>query len=77
MSATLPYQVVIAQDEIVVRFDRSLVQPNDLGEFLDYLRLKIVRRQNQLTDEEIVALADEINQSGWERIRKDFLAGIQ
>lgn len=46
MSATLPYQVAIAQDEIVVRFDRNLVQPNDLGEFLDYLRLKIVRRQN-------------------------------
>jgi hypothetical protein len=77
MSAALPYQVAIAQDEIVVRFDRNLVQPSELSEFLDYLRLKVVRRQNQLTDEEIAELADEINRSGWARIREDFLAGLQ
>lgn len=76
MSTALPYEVAFAQDEIVVHFDRTLVEPDDLGEFLDYLRLKIVRRQNQLTDEEIGELAAEINQSGWERIRKDFLAGV-
>lgn len=77
MTATLPYQVAIAQDEIVVRLDRNFIQPNDLSEFLDYLRIKIVRQQNQLTDEEIAELADEVNRSGWERIRKDFLAGVQ
>lgn len=73
MSTALPYQVAVAQNEIVVRLDRALFEAADLTELLDYLRLKVIRRQSQLTDTEIAELADEINQSGWERIKQEFL----
>jgi hypothetical protein len=61
MSTAIPYQVAVAQDEIVVRLDRTLFEAADLTELLDYLRLKVIRRQSQLTEAEIAELADEIN----------------
>lgn len=73
---TIPYQVAVAPDEIIVRLDRTLFQPADLTELLDYLQLKALRRQSQLTDAEIEQLAEEINQSGWKRIKQNFLAGL-
>ena len=76
MSTAIPYQVAVAQDEIVVRLDRTLFEAADLTELLDYLRLKVIRRQSQLTEAEIEELADEINQSGWKHIKQEFLAGV-
>jgi hypothetical protein len=43
---------------------------------LEFLRLKIVRKRAQLRDEEVAALADEVNQQGWERIRDSFLRDV-
>ncbi|MBX3015612.1 MAG: hypothetical protein KF832_29085 [Caldilineaceae bacterium] len=76
MSMVAPYQIAIVQDEIVVRINRSFFQADELTELLDYLRLKALRRQSRLTDAEIAELADEINQSGWERIKTQFLDGV-
>lgn len=75
MSAVAPYQVAIAEDEIVVRMDRAFFQPDELAELLEYLRLRVLRRQNRLADAEVAELAAEINQSAWERIKTQFLAG--
>lgn len=77
MTIASPYQIAIESSEIVVRFDRSVFQADELTELLDYLRLKSLRRRSQLTDEQIEALADDVNQSGWRRIQEDFLAGIE
>ncbi|MEZ4864400.1 MAG: hypothetical protein R3C14_24010 [Caldilineaceae bacterium] len=76
MSMVAPYQIAIAQDEIVVRINRSFFQTDELTELLDYLRLKALRRQSRLTDAEIAELADEMIQSGWERIKTQFLDGV-
>ncbi len=56
-----------------MRFDRDFFDNRDLTEFLDYLRLKVIRKQSELIDEQIAELADEIHQSGWERIKAEFL----
>lgn len=77
MTVAAPYQIAIESSEIVVRFDRSVFQADELTELLDYLRLKSLRRQSQLTDEKIETLADDVNQSAWQRIKDDFLAGIE
>ncbi len=77
MSVVAPYQVAIAQDEIVVRMNRAFFEPDELTELLEYLRLKVLHRQSRLSDAEIAQLADEINQSAWERIRPQFLAGVE
>lgn len=76
MSAMAPYQVAIAEDEIVVRMDRAFFQPDELAELLEYLRLRVLRRQNRLSDTEVAELANEINKSAWERIKTQFLAGV-
>jgi|GEM_PF-1516603 len=77
MSMASPYQIAIEPSEIIVRVDRSLFEADELTELLDYLRLKALRRQSRLTDEQIETLADEFNQSAWQRIKTDFLDGIE
>lgn len=76
MSVVAPYQVAVAQDEIIVRMDRAFFQPDELTELLEYLRLKVLRRQSRLSDAEIAELAAEINQSAWAHIKPQFLAGV-
>ena len=75
MSVVAPYQVAVAQDEIIVRMDRAFFQPDELTELLEYLRLKVLRRQSRLSEAEIAELAAEINQSAWESIKPQFGAG--
>ena len=75
MSVVAPYQVAVAQDEIIVRMDRAFFQPDELTELLEYLRLKVLRRQSRLSEAEIAELAAEINQSAWESIKPQFWAG--
>ncbi len=77
MAETLPYLVELGDAAVVVRFDRSFFDNNDLTDLLDYLRLKVLRKHSQLTDEQIAALAAEIKQSGWERIKDQFLGDLQ
>lgn len=76
MTEAMPYQLEIEDESLTVRFDRNFFDNNDVQEMLEYLRLKIVRKQAQLRDEEVAALADEINQQGWERIRDSFLRDV-
>lgn len=76
MTEAMPYQLEIEDESLTVRFDRNFFDNNDVQEMLEYLRLKIVRKRAQLRDEEVAALADEINQQGWERIRDSFLRDV-
>ena len=73
MSASIPYSVAFEEEAIVVRFDRDFLGQDELTELLDYLGSKVLRSRSRLTDEEISELADQINRSGWERIRDQFL----
>ena len=73
MSVSNPYSVAIEEETIVVRFDRDFFSQDELSELLDYLRAKVLRNRAQLTDDQIAELADEVNLSGWERIKDDFL----
>jgi hypothetical protein len=76
MTETIPYQLEIEDESLTVRFDRNFFDNNDVQEMLEFLRLKIVRKRAQLRDEEVAALADEVNQQGWERIRDSFLRDV-
>jgi len=73
MSVSNPYSIAIEEEAIVVRFDRDFFSQDELSEFLDYLRAKVVRNRARLTDDQIAELANEVNSSGWERIKEDFL----
>lgn len=73
MSVSNPYSIAIEEEAIVVRFDRDFFSQDELSEFLDYLRAKVVRNRARLTDDQIAELANEVNSSGWERIKEYFL----
>ena len=60
MAETLPYLVELGEAAVVVRFDRDFFDNNDLTDLLDFLRLKVIRKRSQLTDEQIATLAAEI-----------------
>ena len=42
-------------------------------QLLDYLKVKSIADESQATDEEIVALANEINQSSWKTNKQRFV----
>ena len=42
-------------------------------QLLDYLKVKSIADESQATDEEIVALANEINQSWWKTNKQRFI----
>ena len=42
-------------------------------QLLDYLKVKSIADESQATDEEIVALANEINQSWWKTNKQHFI----
>jgi len=73
MSASIPYSVAIEEEAIVVRFDRDFFGQDELAELLDYLRTRVLRSHSHLSDDQIAELADQVNLSGWERIRDGFL----
>lgn len=45
------YSIQIEEEDIVVRFNRNLVDTHALTRFLDYLDLEILRRRRKLTDD--------------------------
>ena len=42
-------------------------------QLLDYLRVKSIASESQATDEQIIELADELNQSWWQTNKQRFI----
>ena len=64
-----PYQVDVSDEQIVVRVNPDAISPKDIADFLDYVYLENVRRKASLTDEQVAALAHEVNRAVWNRLR--------
>jgi hypothetical protein len=67
-----PYQIENEEGDIVIRFDGELVDRSALARLLDFVELESIRRRSQLTEEDAAQLADEIDQSVWERIKHKY-----
>lgn len=66
------FQIESDQEDIVLRFDRNLVDPSTLSRLLDYVELASLRQSSELTAEEADALADEIDAAVWENVREKY-----
>lgn len=66
------YEVANEQGDIVVRFNGELVDRDALSRLLDFVELESIRKRSQLTVEEAVQLADEIDRSVWERVKHKY-----
>lgn len=67
-----PYRVFAEGDEYVVRVKRNLLERDDLNRLLDYLMVQSILQRSQSTQDEIDALANEVKQAAWERIKPLF-----
>lgn len=49
-------------NELVISIPKGILDINDIQDFLDFLRYKILVSKSKATDEQIQELVDEINQ---------------
>ena len=75
MSYNAPYGYSIAAEnrDVVVRFNRNIMDWDAMTRFLDYLELESLRTRSKLTKEQASVLAGEIDQDVWENIKHKFI----
>jgi hypothetical protein len=59
-------------DDIVLRFDRRLVNPQALSRLLDYVERASIQQKSTLSQDEADALADEIDRTVWEQVKDKY-----
>ena len=48
-------------DELIISIPKGILEINEIQEFLDYLRYRVLVSRSKATDEQINALSKEIN----------------
>jgi hypothetical protein len=66
MKSSEMYRVDVENKEIVVRLKAGLIEREAVTRFLDYLELESIRKRSRLTEEQAVALAEEVDRGLWE-----------
>lgn len=69
--SSLPYSVTVQDDDYVVRIDRHLLTRDDLSSLLDYFLLRSIAQKSQASQEDIDALADEVDRAVLKKLRPD------
>ncbi len=67
------YNITVDDRDIIVRFDRDLMDRDTLSKFLDYLELETIRKRSNLTVEQAATLAEEIDRDVWSKIKQKFV----
>ena len=67
------YNITVDNQDIIVRFNRELMDRDTLSKFLDYLELETIRKRSNLTDEQATTLAEEIDRDVWSKIKQKFV----
>lgn len=65
-------QVSVQSNELIIRIPLGVVDVGMVQDFLDYLRFKSIASKSEASEEDINAIADEINQSWLEKNRHLF-----
>ncbi len=69
MDYTPSYQVNVENREVIVRFQRDMIDEETLGRFLDYLELESIRKRSNLTEKQAAELAKEIDAAVWKKLK--------
>ncbi len=67
------YNITVDNQDIIVRFNRELMDRDTLSKFLDYLELETIRKRSNLTEEQAATLAEEIDRDVWSKIKQKFV----
>lgn len=68
-----PFRIEHDKEEIVVRFDRKLVDPSVLSRLLDYVELNALQTKSEITPEEIRVLADDVDAAVWNQVKEKYI----
>lgn len=66
------FQINSDEDDIVLRFDRRLVNPEALSRLLDYVERASIQEKSTLSQDEADDLADEIDRAVWEQVHDKY-----
>ncbi|MEL0591441.1 MULTISPECIES: hypothetical protein [Planktothrix] len=69
MSNQSLYSISLESQDIIIKFNREMVNLELLTQFLEYLELESIRNRSQLTAEEITNLSQEVNQEVWDNLK--------
>ena len=69
MAESMTYQIDSDSQNIIVKFNKQIVDREALIRFLDYLELESLRKRSQMTEEEANTLALSVKQSVWSKLK--------
>ena len=69
MSNQSLYSISLESQDIIIKFNREMVNLELLTQFLEYLELESIRNRSKLTAEEITNLSQEVNQEVWDNLK--------
>lgn len=69
MSNQSLYSISLESQDIIIKFNREMVNLELLTQLLEYLELESIRNRSQLTAEEITNLSQEVNQEVWDNLK--------
>ncbi|MEH2222254.1 hypothetical protein [Nostoc sp.] len=67
------YKITLDKQDIIIKFNRNILDLESLTKFLEYLELETIRKRSNLTQEQATTLADEIDSDVWLEIKHKFV----
>ncbi|HEX8693482.1 MAG TPA: hypothetical protein VF746_13755 [Longimicrobium sp.] len=71
MATNPAYRLAYEDKDVVLRFPSELMD-DEFSRFLDHLDIESIRRRSNVTEEQAAALAEEVKQAAWQRVRHLF-----
>jgi hypothetical protein len=69
--------IQVKDDNVNIVFSRNLINDNDLMELLERIKVKHLISQSKLTEEDAIALDEELKTNWWKNNKEKFLAKIK
>ncbi|GEM_PF-5611727 len=66
------YEISAEQDDLIIRLPRKSTDEQTLTKLLDFLTLEAIRRQSQLSEEDLAELTKEVKHGAWQLVKHLF-----
>lgn len=75
MSFNNLYHIAFEQQNIIISFNKDLIDHDSLVKFLAYLEIEMIRKRSHMTQEQADLLAQAIDEQAWQHVKHLFIAG--
>ncbi|MGD2087487.1 MAG: hypothetical protein PVH61_14980 [Candidatus Aminicenantes bacterium] len=69
--------IQVKDDNVNIVFSRNLINDNDLMELLERIKVKHLISQSKLTEDDAIALDEELKSNWWGKNKEKFLDKIK